>query len=398
LGGTVGNYAYPLETARQWLRGVLDAGGATGFDVFNYHDYKSWWTLPAHYDQYRALLDEYGLQATPIWVSETAQASVFSAANINPTYCSADGQAADIWRRPCLLFAKGAQTVFWHSYWDNSADTSGFRNMGLASADTGIRKKSWHSFRLLCQKIEGFASATLLAQGDGTDDNTSGGNGAWVVRFDFADGTRRWVAWSPNGSSLSLDGFSGVASLALTTVVPATLSTDGLTPGWSTSTATVHQGRLELGLADAPVLLEVATGYQAWAATHFSASELADSSVGAAEADPDGDGLSNLSEYALGGDPRVADSTALVPTCSLSTGADGHDHLTLTARLVAAATDLECSALVTGDLQTWQSGDGVVETLSDTVNGGVRTLVLRDREPVDNAGARRFMRLSVTAH
>ena len=40
-----------------WLRDVLAAGGGAGFDVFNYHDYKSWWTLPTHYDQFRAILD-----------------------------------------------------------------------------------------------------------------------------------------------------------------------------------------------------------------------------------------------------------------------------------------------------------------------------------------------------
>ena len=47
---------------------VLAAGGGNGFDVFNYHDYKSWWTLPAHYDQFRAILDANGLSAVPIWV------------------------------------------------------------------------------------------------------------------------------------------------------------------------------------------------------------------------------------------------------------------------------------------------------------------------------------------
>ncbi len=257
IAGLMVNYGYPIANAYQWLRDVLAAGGGAGFDVFNYHDYKSWWTLPTHYDQFRSILDENGLQSVPIWITETAQASVFSGANINPPYANVDGQASDIWRRPCLLFAKGAQTVFWHSYWDSSTDTSGFRNMGLVDAN-GIRKKSWHSSKLLHDKIEGFTAATLVSSGVTNDDNTTGGSGVWIVRFDFANGTRRWVAWSPNNQSTTLAGLSGVSGLALTTVVPANVSSDGLTPTWTTSTCAVTSGNANLTLADAPVLIELA--------------------------------------------------------------------------------------------------------------------------------------------
>ena len=259
IGGELGNYGYPFENAYQWLRDVLAAGGGNGFDVFNYHDYKSWWTLPAHYDQFRAILDANGLQAVPIWVTETAQASAIINANINPAYASVDGQAADTWRRLCLLFGKGAQTVFWHSYWDNAGDTSGFRNMGFANSATNVKKKAWHSFKLLTQKVEGFTSATLVSTGTVTDDNVTGGNGAWVVKFTFADGTQRWAAWSPNNQGTTLTGLTNVASVNVTTVVPATLSADGNTPTWTTSTRTVSNGSVALTLADAPVLIEIAS-------------------------------------------------------------------------------------------------------------------------------------------
>jgi len=258
IAGTLGNYGYPFATAYQWLRDVLAAGGAAGFDVFNFHDYKSWWTLPTHYDQYRSILDANGLQSTPIWVTETAQASVLSNSNINPAYASTDGQAADVWRRFCVLFGKGAQTVFWHSFWNNPSDPSGFRNMGLVSSTTSQRNKAWHSFKLLNQKIEGFASATLVSTGVTTDDNVTGGTGAWIVRFDFADGTKRWVAWSPDNQTTTLTGLTNVTSVSLTTVVPTSLSTDGATATWTTATRSVTGGSLTLTLADAPVLLEVA--------------------------------------------------------------------------------------------------------------------------------------------
>jgi hypothetical protein len=399
LAGLLGNYGYPLANAHSWLEDFLAAGGASGFDVFNYHDYKSWWTLPAHYDQFRAILDAHGLNSVPIWVTETAQASAFGNSNINPPYATVDGQAADIWRRPCLLFAKGAQLVCWHSYWDNSADTSGFRNMGLVNANTGVRKKSWHSFQLLLAKIEGFSSATLLSSGDGTDNNTSGGNGVWIVRFDFADGTRRWVAWSPNGQSTTLTGLSAAASVTLTTVVPTALSSDGLTPTWSTSTASVNNSALTLTLVDAPTLIEVASSYALWRQARFNSTELTETSLSGDTADPDTDGLPNLLEYALGTDPRAANPSSAAPAVSTTTSAsDNLPHLTLTARLAASATDLDFTVEVSADLQTWQSGASFTETVSDTTADGVRTLIVRDLTALDATNSKRFLRLAVAPH
>ena len=55
--------------------------------------------------------------------------------------------------------------------------------------------------------------ATLGSSGVSTDDNVTGGSGAWVVRFDFTDGTKRWVAWSPNSQSYNLTGLTNVATV-----------------------------------------------------------------------------------------------------------------------------------------------------------------------------------------
>jgi hypothetical protein len=395
LPGLLGNYGYPMANAYAWLQDLLTAGGAAGFDVFNYHDYKSWWTLPTHYDQFRAILDAHGLQAVPIWVTETAQASRISTSNVNPAYASIDGQAADVWRRPCLLFAKGAQTVFWHSYWSNPNDPSGFHDMGLVDSATGVRKKAWYSYRLLHDKIEGFTTATLVSSGTTNDDNVNGGAGVWIVRFDFADGTRRWVAWSPDNQSTTLTGLGGVAGLALTTVVPASLSGDGTVATWTTGTRTVADGVASLTLADAPVLIETLARYALWQQNNFTTTELADSGVSADTADPDADGLPNLIEYAFGANPRAASPDAL-PVAGISTdGTDGSTHLTLTVRLDAAASDITPVVEVSSDLQTWQSGDACTEILSDTTAAGVRTLVVRDRAAVDGQ-AKAFMRLKIS--
>ncbi|MEY4488756.1 MAG: hypothetical protein RIQ79_1264 [Verrucomicrobiota bacterium] len=395
IAGLLGNYGYPMANAYSWLQDVLTAGGGAGFDVFNYHDYKSWWTLTTHFDQFRAILDTNGLQTMPIWVSETAQASRISTSNVNPAYASVDGQAADVWRRPCLLFGKGVQTVFWHSFWSNSADPSGFHDMGLVDATSGIRKKAWYSFRLLNQKVEGFSATSLVSVGTATDDNVTGGAGVWVVRFDFADGTRRWVAWSPNNQTATLAGLTGVSGLALTTVVPSVLSSDGLTATWTSSSMTVSGDSASITLADSPVLIEVVPRFTVWQQAHFSVTELTDSSVSGDTADPDSDGLANLIEYALGSDPRVA-SSGSSPSVGTDLGAtDALPHLIFTLQLDAGATDITSLVEVSGDLQTWQSGSGNTEVVSDTTSANVRTLVIRDKTALDTT-SRRFIRLKVT--
>jgi len=52
-------------------------------------------------------------------------------------------------------------------------------------------------------------------------------------------------------------------------------------------------------------LFAATLAYDAWRAKYFSTSELADPTVSGDNADPDGDGMPNLLEYASGTDPRV---------------------------------------------------------------------------------------------
>lgn len=257
LPGLSGTYGLPLAGGLQWLRDLLAAGGAAGFDIFTYHDYNSWWTLPKHFDDVRAILDANGLSAVPIWCSETSISSG-KQTSITPPYSSIDEQAADVWRRFCLLFGKGAQNVNWHGHYSNAATptSDGFSDFGLLTSAGSLRKKSWHAMKLLIQKIEGFTSARLVATGTITDDNTSGGAGAWVVEFTFAGGTKKYVAWSPDTQSYTLTGLTGMTSATLTTVVPASVTSDGLTPTWTTSTRSLVGTSLALTLASAPILVE----------------------------------------------------------------------------------------------------------------------------------------------
>ncbi len=69
-------------------------------------------------------------------------------------------------------------------------------------------------------------------------------------------------------------------------------------------------------------VLSVAAGnpFLAWQQLYFNAEELGDALVSGATADPDGDGLTNAVEFALGGLPRSPTPASLRPAASLSSG------------------------------------------------------------------------------
>ena len=258
LPGCLGNYGYPFTNAYAWLRQILTNTGPAGFDVLNYHDYKSWWVLPADFDGYRAVLAEFNLTNLPVWITECSSPSASNNPAFTVPYASEDQQAADVWRRSCLLFGKGATTWFWHSLY--SGPTGGFANDGLltpgSGSPAGQKKKSWHAFSLLVQKIEGFQTATLLQLGNATTSNTNGGDGQWAVQFDWADHTRRYVAWSGTNLNYTLTNLT-TNSYRLTTVVPTTISGDGETATFTIVTNTPVAGALIVtGLTNFPVLIE----------------------------------------------------------------------------------------------------------------------------------------------
>ena len=49
------------------------------------------------------------------------------------------------------------------------------------------------------------------------------------------------------------------------------------------------------------------TNYSEWAATYFEVGELADQNISGKSADPDGDGIPNLLEYAFRLNPEIYD-------------------------------------------------------------------------------------------
>lgn len=255
LPGLLGTYGFPFANSTNWLGLLLAAGGRGDFDVANYHDYNSWWTLPRHYDMCRAVLDAYGLTNMPSWVTETGISSR-THSPITPRYSSEDAQAADVWRRFALLYGKGVQLVAWHTHYSESLPpgADGFDQFGLLD-HTGRKKKSWHAMKLLIQKLEGFQSAQLLATGVINDDNLRGGEGAWAVRFRCADDAHRYVLWSPDNRDYRLTGLTARTYQTIR-VVPTTVSSDGHHATFLTNTVVPVGGEFIFALGDAPILVE----------------------------------------------------------------------------------------------------------------------------------------------
>ena len=137
------------------------------------------------------------------------------------------------------------------------------------------------------------------------------------------------------------------------------------------------------------------TPYCVWQAQYFTSAQIANPAVGGNAADPDGDGIPNLLEYALNLSPTTPSVAGLPTVGKIVVG--GSTYLTLTYTKVIANTDITYVPQVSGDLVTWNSGASYVTTVSTTNNTGnlTQTVVVRDLTATTGAG-QRFLRLEVT--
>lgn len=127
-----------------------------------------------------------------------------------------------------------------------------------------------------------------------------------------------------------------------------------------------------------------------WRIAKFGAN--ANSPQAADGADPDGDGLVNIVEYALGLDP-LTPNTGNRPKPQVQTIA-GKKYLTLTYTQDSTATDVVVVIQSTSQLGTAASWTANIVEISRT-GTGVETVTVRDSVSLDEA-ATRFLRINVT--
>jgi parallel beta-helix repeat protein len=117
------------------------------------------------------------------------------------------------------------------------------------------------------------------------------------------------------------------------------------------------------------------------------------------DADPNGNGVPNLLEYALALDPLSTTPPAL-PLVGWDTGRPNGPWLTFSYRHNKSATDLTYEIWSSTDLKNWtlQNADGatvIAETVNPDADGDGKTELLRTRNKVDPTETKRFYKLGI---
>lgn len=178
------------------------------------------------------------------------------------------------------------------------------------------------------------------------------------------------VATVPEGlaCSITYDGSPAAPSAVGSYAIVATLTDPN------------YQGSASGALNIAP-----ADGYAAWVdANHLNGPD-ADMT-----ADPDGDGLADLLEYALHTDPLVR-SDPLTVGIQPDTAETPIDRLTMVFQRPIGLPDVSYHVWVSGDLIHWQEVTDI--TLVADPGGETETVTARDSQPA--SAGHRFMRLEV---
>ena len=117
----------------------------------------------------------------------------------------------------------------------------------------------------------------------------------------------------------------------------------------------------------------------AWRLANFSAAELGETQISGDAADPDGDNLSNLTEYAMGLSPKNG-SEVNRPYARIENG-----YLTLTYTRSKSATDVSLTLERSDDLVNWEGGLAVIEQTGCVDEGNIQRITVRLVTPAGGA-------------
>jgi hypothetical protein len=131
-------------------------------------------------------------------------------------------------------------------------------------------------------------------------------------------------------------------------------------------------------------------GFAGWQEQYFPGES--DPAIVGPSADPDGDGIENLIEYALGLDPTTSSREGLPKPGVEQIG--GERYLTLSFSSPDNLAGVTYVVRVAGDLSDWQPGAAHVRSAPDPEREGFTVHTYRDTQPL-SASNRRFIQLVV---
>jgi hypothetical protein len=156
-------------------------------------------------------------------------------------------------------------------------------------------------------------------------------------------GTRRIIVYSSSNQLLPSD---------LVLNVPVTLKTGspqgGPTLNVSNVILTNKQGQTFVPTINRPAL-------DAWRLANFTDAERADPNIIGDDKDPDGDGLSNLMEFLMGGNPKLKQDTYKIQAATGIDQADHHRYLTMLFRAGKNASAGTLTVQTSTDLINWNT-------------------------------------------
>ncbi|CAN5422752.1 hypothetical protein BH23VER1_BH23VER1_11510 [soil metagenome] len=138
--------------------------------------------------------------------------------------------------------------------------------------------------------------------------------------------------------------------------------------------------------ADTAQPVEVDPPFGRWLERYFTPAEIADPDVTGSDADPDGDGRTNLEEYGQGTDPSVADTAAPDEVSFMESG--GEVYPLVSVELASGTFDLGHEVQVSTDLREWLDAGSSLDELSVTDNGASTSFQYLDSAaPLSGAGS-----------